>query len=184
MNHRKKPIGTLIAVLALLLLVSACSTKIDGEDYLGTEPKFDLAQFFDGNVKAWGIVQDRSGAVVQRFVVEIKGRVDNGQIVLDETFEYGVGTGPLTRVWTISEQPSGKFTGKADDIIGVATGTSFGNAFNFTYEMDLSVGDSVYRVAFDDWFWAFDDSTMMNRSYIKKFGIVMAEVTIFMQRQE
>ncbi|MEC8747574.1 MAG: DUF3833 family protein, partial [Pseudomonadota bacterium] len=41
----------------------------------------------------------------------------------------------------------------------------------------------TYSVTFDDWFWAFDDSTMMNRSYIRKFGIVMAEVTIFMQKQ-
>jgi hypothetical protein len=50
--------------------------------------------------------------------------------------------------------------------------------------MDLNVDGSTYRVAFDDWFFAIDDNTLMNRSYIKKFGIVMAEVTIFMQRQE
>jgi len=49
--------------------------------------------------------------------------------------------------------------------------------------MDLPVGDKVYRVAFDDWMWAFNENTLMNRSYIRKFGLVMAEVTIFMQRQ-
>jgi hypothetical protein len=49
--------------------------------------------------------------------------------------------------------------------------------------MDLEVDGTSYRVNFDDWFWAFDENTMMNRSYIKKFGIVMAEVTIFMQKQ-
>ena len=49
--------------------------------------------------------------------------------------------------------------------------------------MDLPVDDTTYSVTFDDWFWAFDDSTMMNRSYIRKFSIVMAEVTIFMQKQ-
>jgi len=27
------------------------------------------------------------------------------------------------------------------------------------------------------------DGTLMNRSYVKKFGLVMAEVTIFMQQQ-
>jgi hypothetical protein len=32
--------------------------------------------------------------------------------------------------------------------------------------------------------WAFDDQTLVNRSYIKKFGITFAEVTIFMQRQQ
>ena len=62
-------------------------------------------------------------------------------------------------------------------------GTPYGNAFTFAYEMDLEVGDSSYRVNFDDWFWAMDSKNMMNRSYIKKFGVVMAEVTIFMQKQ-
>ena len=49
--------------------------------------------------------------------------------------------------------------------------------------MDLLGGRYYLFSNFDDWFWAFDDSTMMNRSYIRKFGIVMAEVTIFMQKQ-
>ncbi|MEQ3652523.1 MAG: DUF3833 family protein, partial [Glaciecola sp.] len=102
---------------------------------------------------------------------------------LDETFEYGVGEGPLTRVWTLSKNANGTYTGNAGDIAGPATGTPYGNAFNFVYEMDLAVDDSTYRVNFDDWFWAFDENTMMNRSYIKKFGLVMAEVTIFMQKQ-
>ena len=62
-------------------------------------------------------------------------------------------------------------------------GTSYGNAFNFTYSMDLPVDDTTYEVAFDDWFFGMSEDTMMNRSYIKKFGITMAEVTIFMQKQ-
>jgi hypothetical protein len=49
--------------------------------------------------------------------------------------------------------------------------------------MDLPVDDTTYRVQFDDWIWAFDDKTIVNCSYIKKFGITMAEVTIFMQKQ-
>ncbi len=49
--------------------------------------------------------------------------------------------------------------------------------------MDLPVGDSSYRVNFDDWFWAVTDDTLVNRSTISKFGIDFAEVTLFMQRQ-
>ena len=71
----------------------------------------------------------------------------------------------------------------ADDIAGPATGTAYGNAVYWRYEMDLPVGDSEYRVAFKDWIWAFDDRTIVNRSYIQKFGLVMAEVTLFMQKQ-
>jgi hypothetical protein len=165
------------------LLISGCSISIDAQQYEKISPTFEIEKFFDGKVKAWGIVQNRDGDVVQRFIVNIDGYKKDGNLILDERFEYGVGDGPETRVWTLSKNADGTYTGNAGDIAGPAIGTPHGNAFNFVYEMDLKVGDSSYRVNFDDWFWAFDENTMMNRSYIKKFGIVMAEVTIFMQKQ-
>jgi hypothetical protein len=174
---------TTIFLIFSFVFLSACSVSIDGEQYKSVEPDFNIESFFDGKVKAWGIVQNRDGDVVQRFVVNIDGYMKDGNLILDETFEYGVGEGPLTRVWTLSKNTNGTYTGNAGDIAGPATGTPYGNAFNFVYEMDLAVDDTTYRVNFDDWFWAFDENTMMNRSYIKKFGLVMAEVTIFMQKQ-
>jgi hypothetical protein len=183
MNMFKKiALGTIGAGLTIFSL-SGCSVSVDGNDYKTVGPVFNIEQFFDGDVKAWGIVQNRSGEVVQRFVVDINGRIEGNTLTLDEDFEYGVGEGPSSRTWTIVKQADNTYLGRATDIEGPATGTSFGNAFNFHYEMDLPVDDTTYSVTFDDWFWAFDDKTMMNRSYIRKFGIVMAEVTIFMQKQ-
>jgi hypothetical protein len=165
------------------LLISGCSISIDAQQYEELSPAFEIEKFFDGKVKAWGIVQNRDGDVVQRFIVYIDGYKKDGKLILDERFEYGFGEGPETRVWTLSKNADGTYTGNAGDIAGPATGSPHGNAFNFVYEMDLKVDDTSYRVNFDDWFWAFDENTMMNRSYIKKFGIVMAEVSIFMQKQ-
>lgn len=164
--------------------LSGCSVSVEGKDYTSVQPAFNIEQFFDGDVKAWGIVQNRSGEVVQRFKVDIDGSIDGDTLTLDESFDYGVGEGPMSRTWKIVKQSDGIFVGNAGDIDGPAAGTSYGNAFNFHYQMDLPVDDTSYSVTFDDWFWAFDETTMMNRSYIRKFGIVMAEVTIFMQKQE
>ena len=50
--------------------------------------------------------------------------------------------------------------------------------------MDLPVGDRTYRVRFDDWIFALDAQRIVNRSYLQKFGIDVAEVTIFMQRRD
>ena len=49
--------------------------------------------------------------------------------------------------------------------------------------MEIPVGNTLYEVGFEDWFWAIDDRRLLNRSYIQKFGLDMAEVTIFMERQ-
>jgi hypothetical protein len=171
-----------IAFTAVIGL-SACGVNIDGNQYKGQSPQFELETFFDGKVTAWGIVQNRSGEIVQRFIVDIDASTQDEELVLDETFNYQLGEGPTKRIWRITKNADGTYTGNAGDIAGPATGKSYGNAFNFAYEMDLDVDGTSYRVNFDDWFWAFDENTMMNRSYIKKFGIVMAEVTIFMQKQ-
>lgn len=176
----KKLIFSLFTVLTL----SGCTLSIDGEDYVGKTPNFDLETFFVGEVTAWGIVQNRSGEVVQRFIVDIDGSMDGETLVLDETFQYIVGDGAKTRVWRLTPQPDGTYIGEAGDINGQATGKAYGNAFNFVYEMDLTVDGTTYTVNFDDWFFAMDDKTLMNRSYIKKFGLVVADVTIFMQRQD
>ncbi|WP_412722946.1 DUF3833 domain-containing protein [Alteromonas sp. D210916BOD_24] len=178
-----KHVIALCVWVLLVLSLSGCSVSVDGDDYSNIAPVFNIEQFFDGDVKAWGIVQNRSGKVVQRFKVNIKGKYTGNVLTLDETFEYGVGEGPLSRTWKIEKRANNSYIGSANDIEGPALGTSYGNAFNFHYEMDLPVDNTTYSVTFDDWFWAFDEHTMMNRSYIRKFGVVVAEVTIFMQNQ-
>ena len=50
--------------------------------------------------------------------------------------------------------------------------------------MDLPVDDKVYRIRFDDWMWQMNDGVLINRSYLKKFGFTVSELTIFMKKQK
>lgn len=174
----------LLAALLCLGLASGCATSLDGAAYRSHTPTFDLFAFFEGTVDAWGIVQNRRGEVVQRFAVVIDGRVDGDRLVLDERFIYSLGEGVTERVWTIDRNGNGEFSGGAGDILDTATGESFGNAFRWSYAMDLPVGERSYRVRFEDWIFALDGQRILNRSYIQKFGLDVAEVTIFMQRRD
>lgn len=163
-------------------LLNACAS-IDSEKYENQKPAFVLEEFFDGQTMAWGIVQNRSGNVVQRFTVNIDGSVEGKTLTLDETFDYSLGEGVTERVWVIERGEDGAYTGSAGDILAGAAGQSYGNAFNWSYEMILPVGEKKYKVRFNDWIWALDENTIMNRAYIKKFGLTFAEVTLFMQRK-
>ena len=50
--------------------------------------------------------------------------------------------------------------------------------------MDVTTeGGSTYRLKFDDWMWLMNDGVLMNRSYMKKFGITVGEITIFMKKK-
>jgi hypothetical protein len=169
-------------VVAVLLTLSACGApSIDGDLYLENRPQFQLEEFFEGEIKAYGIVQDRSGNLLQQFEADIIGTFENGVLTLDETFTYSLGEGVEERVWTITKEGETSYSGSAGDI-PAASGRAYGNAMFWGYEMDLPVGDDTYRVTFEDWIWAVDDQRIFNRSYIKKFGIVFAEVTIFMEK--
>lgn len=172
------------------LLLSSCMNYTRVHSYEHVTPTFNLADFFVGEVKAWGIVQDFDGQMIQRFTVDIKGSTDEQQrITLNEVFHYEYGDGVKTRQWVLNpvfDEQSNEiigYTGDAGDINGQADGRISGNAFYFRYQMDLPVEDDVYTVGIDDFIWTFNDGSLINRSYIRKFSVAFAEVTIFMQKQ-
>ena len=169
--------------LFVVCALSGCATSLDGHRYQSLEPTFDLFKYFDGSVKAWGVAQNLDGDVIQKFEVDIQGSVDGQQITLNESFRYLFGAGPQSRTWIIVKGDDGQYLGTADDVLETAVGQHFGNAFRWTYRMNIPVDDTFYEVKFEDWFWAIDDRRLINRSYIQKFGFDVAEVTIFMERQ-
>lgn len=172
-----------LSILTILLTLNGCSGGNNMDYYKNTTPKADIKTYFTGPIKAWGIVQDWRGRVTRRFDVEMVGSWEGDIGTLDEKFEYYDGE-TQERVWTITKLSDHQYEGTAGDIIGKASGELSGNAVNWDYVMDLPVGDTTYKVRFDDWMWQMNDGVLINRSYIKKFGITVAELTIFMQKQD
>ena len=152
------------------------------EYYKGSKPEVDIKEYFNGNIKAWGVVQDWRGRVVNRFDVDMVGVWSGMNGTLDEEFHYYDGK-TMHRTWHLTKNSDGTYTGKASDIIGDATGKLAGSAVNWNYQMDVPVDGKTYRLTFDDWMWHMNDGVVVNRSYLKKFGITVAELTIFMQKK-
>jgi len=170
----------LIILIGAIAMLTSCADKI--ENYKNTLPKADVKEFFSGNIKAWGLVQDWTGKVTTRFDVDMVGSWNNNIGTLKENFRYYNGK-TQQRVWTITQNKDGTYTGTANDIIGKAKGNSEGSALKWSYTMDIPVDDKTYRIKLDDWMWQMNDGILINRSYLKKFGITVAELTLFMQKQ-
>ncbi|WP_329352547.1 DUF3833 domain-containing protein [Vibrio natriegens] len=162
------------------MLVSSCSAELD--NYQATKPSFDLFGYFDGNVKAWGMVQDYSDKQTRRFEVEIVGTVQGNQLTLVEDFLFDDGEVDQ-RIWVITRLENNRYEGKADDIIGVATGQEQGNALQWQYDFELKMDDGTITVAFDDWLYRQDDRHVFNLTKIKKFGVEVGTITLFFQKQ-
>jgi hypothetical protein len=171
-----------IAIMGALIMFNGCSTA-SLDYYAQTSPKADIKDYFNGPIKAWGIVQDWQGKVVNRFDVDMVGQWKGDTGTLHEHFSYYNGK-KQTRVWTITKLPDGSYEGTASDIIDKAVGNEVGSAVRWNYVMDLPVDDKVYRIRFDDWMWQMNDGVLINRSYLKKFGFTVSELTIFMKKQK
>ncbi len=169
----------LIMLGAIAMFTVANNHKIDY--YQNTTPKADLKAYFNGPIKAWGIIQDWRGRVVSRFDVNMVGSWEGDTGTLEEDFTYYNG-GTQKRVWTIKKLTDGSYVGEAEDIIDQAKGSNMGSALFWNYSMDIPVEGRTYRLKFDDWMWQMNDGVLINRSYLKKFGFTVAELTLFMKK--
>lgn len=162
----------LVAVFGLW----GCSS-VNVDHYRAEQPVLELRDYFDGTLDAWGMFQDRSGKVVKRFHVVIEASWQGAVGTLDERFTYSDGS-TQRRVWTLTRLGEGRYTGRADDVVGVASGEAAGNALRWRYVLALPVDGKVYNVDFDDWMFLMDDKVMLNRSVMSKFGFRLGEVTL------
>ena len=151
-------------------------------DYATEKPLLDLKTYFNGELTAHGLFTDRSGKVARRFTVAMTGTWNGNQGTLDERFTYSDGK-TERRVWRLTDEGDGRWTGRADDVVGVAEGRSAGNALNWKYTLALPVDGKVYEVQFDDWMYLMDDKVMLNKAQMSKFGFHLGEVTLSFTRQ-
>jgi len=173
---------TLAAVtLAALTTLAGCASKPTPADYAREQPVLDLRSYFNGPMTAHGVFIDRSGKVVKRFTVKLVGTWQGDTGVLEEDFVFSDGTTDR-RVWTLTDQGNGKWTGTASDVVGQAQGEAAGNALNWRYTLKLPVDGRVYEVQFDDWMFLVDEQVMLNRAVMSKFGIRLGEVLLSFHR--
>jgi hypothetical protein len=181
MNLPPKGRRAALALLAAAALLASCASPTPA-DYAAEKPALDLKTYFNGELVAHGVFTDRSGKVARRFVVQMTGTWQGNQGTLDERFTYSDGK-TERRVWKLTDEGGGRWSGRADDVVGVAQGQAAGNALNWRYTLSLPVDGKVYEVQFDDWMYLMDERVMLNKAVMSKFGIRLGEVTLSFTKQ-
>ncbi len=168
-------------ILPILLLAAACTGRpsLDGPSMGG--PDLALEEFFDGRVLAHGQFQDRFGEVRRRFEVEVNGTWDGETLTLVEDFTYNDGA-TERRIWTLRKTGPDTWSGTAPGVLAPAVGTVRGDTFNWRYSIDLPEESGGFRADFDDWMWQLDETRLLNRAYVSRFGVDLGEVIIFFER--
>lgn len=162
--------------LATILFTGCTGMKI--EDFNNTKPEFIPQDYFNGKLRAYGIVKDRSGKITRTFKGTMIGSWDkNGIGTLDEYFVYNDGE-EMKRVWTLKPTENKKFIATANDIIGESPMIANGNTVMLDYVMRTPYKDSTIDLSVQDWLHLQDDGVIINHSKLKKFGFIVGEIVI------
>ena len=169
----------LFLLIITLLLITSCSSKqsMKPEDFKDQKPRLIIEDYLSGNVKAWGILQNRSGKVTRQFSADLNGKWDGKQLILDEKFNWSDGE-VQTRQWQITKIDEHNYEGTAGDVVGKARGYSYGPAFKFEYVLLVPVKGREMKITFDDWIFMQDEKVAINRAKMTKFGIRVADLTV------
>ena len=147
------------------------------EDFKDQKPRLVIEEYLKGEVKAWGILQNRSGKVTRQFSAVLNVKCDVKQVILDEVFNWNDGE-IQNRQWKINKINDHNYEGTAGDVVGKAKGYSYGPAFKFEYVLLVPVKGKEIKITFDDWIFKQDDRVAINRATMTKFGFKVAELTV------
>jgi hypothetical protein len=162
-------------LLTVSMAIGGCNTMTI-DDFAGRQPEMKPEIYFLGNTRGWGMFHDRFGNLRRQFVVDMVGKMRGDVFVLTEDFVYDDGE-TEQRIWEIKPLTGGAYEGVAGDVIGTARGFAKGNAFNWVYDLNLKVGDSRWRVAFDDWLYLQPGGVLLNRATATRWGIEIGTLT-------
>ncbi|MFQ3231107.1 DUF3833 domain-containing protein [Reinekea sp.] len=169
-----------VFVLLAALIFSSCATKITS--YQETEPGMALEEFFDGELFAYGIVQNRFGKVQKRFTVEMIANWEGSIGILEEDFYYADGSTDR-RVWRLVKEAQNRYTGTAADVTVDAIGQTSGFAFQWGYVLDVPIDGKIWKFKLNDWMYLVDEKRLINRAEMKKFGFVVGEITLVIEKK-
>ena len=171
-----------VLCLFFTILLTGCANNMKPTDFKDQKPRLIIEDFLSGEVKAWGILQNRSGEVTRQFEAILNGTWDGNQLILDEKFNWSDGE-VQTRQWKINKIDEHNYEGTAGDVVGTAKGYSYGPAFKFEYVLLVPVKKREIKITFDDWIFKQDEKVAINRATMTKFGFKVAELTVMFVKE-
>lgn len=168
------------AIGTLCFTLLSCSSQ-QLEDYSETLPALDLKTFFDGQLRAYGMLQNRGGEMTRRFTASIDASWEGNTGVLEEEFSFDDGEIQF-RTWHLTDHGNGRYSGTAGDVIGTAGGSIVGSVFQWQYQLEVPYNDGSITVALDDWLYMIDDNHLINKTRLSKFGFRVGELTLLIEK--
>ena len=170
-----------VTIAVILLLLAGCS-RMQAREFDSSQPVFDPVAFLTGPTRSWGVFENSNGEPTRRFRTAMLGVHDGDALVVTQDFTFDDGS-TKRRVWRLKRIDAHRFDATANDVIGVATGYAYGNAFRWEYTLQVKPGNPLTRVHMKHWMYLTDGGeTLVNRVIISKLGVVVSGTTEYFHR--
>ena len=164
-------------LLVALLLLTACTDPLPVTAFKNTPPDLDPVRFFTGHVHSWGVLENRSGQPTSIVTTDCSGEGEGPDgLHMVQRLQIGA-EAPTTREWHMRRIAPGRYQASANDMVGDTIGEASGRAFHWQWTLALSPGNSLKNVTMDQWWYLQPDGSLLNRTTVRKLGIIAAEVT-------
>ena len=168
--------------MTCVLMIQAC-TSISVDRYEGFSPALVPEQFFTGKLTAHGVVKNRAGLVIRTFNADIDADWKDGKGTLVEDFIFNDGE-EQQRIWTLTPEDNGLYTGTASDVVGEGRMESAGNSLFFDYVLRIAFDNSTIDVRVDDRMYLVAPNVLINESSMSKFGVEVGSIDLVIIRHD
>lgn len=145
--------------------------------FKNAEPRLDPVKFFGGTTHSSGVMENHSGKPITKITTETKGTYTNGALNIEQDL-YPEGGKKNHRSWMLHQVDEHHVDATANDIVGTAHGLLYGNYFTWTFRLKLADRKLIKHVSMSQTMYLMPGgNTMIIRSVIRKFGIIVQEIT-------
>lgn len=160
----------------LYVLLASCATH-KPVAFDGGQPPLDPIRFLQGHVKSYGVREARSGKPTMVTTTDIVGTLKDGVLYLEQDLFTEKG-GKNHRSWQLRQLDAHHIEATADDIKGKTVGELYGNYFTWHYKLKVANSGLIKTVTMSQYMYLLPDGqTLVIRSVIRKFGVIVQEIT-------
>ena len=168
--------NNVIAALLSLFALAGCSS-LKPESFSSTTPVIDPIKFFGGHTHSAGVIESRSGKPSERITTQTAGVFANGILSMEQDL-HSEDSKPTHRNFKFKIIDAHHVEATGSDITGTAHGELYGNYFTWSFRLKVADKGLVQHVNMTQCMYLMPDGkTLIIRSIIRKFGIIVKEIT-------
>lgn len=169
-----------IKVIIITLLLASCSEP--NIQYAKTQtPKFNIKDFFRGKIIASGIIQNWRGEVTKTFTAKVTSHWNDNNVIITQNITFN-NASTLNRKIQMTLINDNSLLIDGIDIDGTGTGKQSGNAVSFSYNLLIPYMKREVSLSTTEWLYMLPDNSVIANISLRKFGIKVGEVIIYMKK--